>query len=54
LYVLRVLIEQTKPKEAIIVPELELSQKAIFDDVYNTLTQGHYNKDTISTSDMMY
>lgn len=34
--------------------EQELSQAAIFDDVYNTITSSHYNKDTISTTNMMY
>lgn len=34
--------------------EQELSQAAIFDDVYNTLTQSHYNKDTLSETEMMY
>jgi hypothetical protein len=52
---MRVLIEQkTLSKEAVIIPELEQTQRAIFDDVYNTLTQNHYNKETISSTDMLY
>lgn len=55
LYTLKTLIEKIKAKnEAVIVPEQELTQKAIFDDVYNTIISSHYNNDNISKTDMMY
>lgn len=51
LYVLRLLIDQKNDEKNI---KVELNQKTIFEDVYNTIIQNHYNKETISSNDMMY
>lgn len=52
LYVIKQLIENKK--NTVIIPQVESNQKDIFDDVYNTLKNDHYNKETISVTDMMY
>lgn len=56
LYVIKQLIENQKNTEnqSNTASPVESNQKAIFDDVYNTLRNDHYNKENISVTDMMY
>jgi hypothetical protein len=56
MYIIKKLIEDQKATNNTISlnSDSAQNQKAIFDDVYNTILSQHYNKANINSTDMMY